>query len=106
VAQTAIRWGCSVVIAYFGYLSIVEMAGLDTKANIAIKLLGDLSVSNAVAWLFGGGGIAYGVKQRQLRQTTVERMHRRQVELEKEHDSRRTSSRLTSRGRTNPEDKQ
>lgn len=105
VITTAFPWAAACVLAYFAYRSIDVLAGQKTVANIGVRFLADVKVSEAVAWLFGSGGIAYGWKQRNLRRTTVERLSGRLTGLEQLRDSRRTSSRLTPRGETNPRDK-
>jgi hypothetical protein len=104
VFNTLIKWGGLLGISYFAYLSIDALAGQTTAADIGIKFLADVKVSEAVAWIFGGSGIAYGLRQRKLRRDTVERVQRRVEGLEKEIDPKRSSSELTRRGETPPED--
>lgn len=104
VVNHAIRVGGAVAIAYFGYRTVGVLAGETTTANIGIRFLADVRVSDAVAWLFGAGGVMYGLRQRRLRRSTVERLSGRITQLEKGIDSRRTSSHLTPRGETQPED--
>lgn len=99
-----IRWSAVCVICYFGYLSIKSLAGESTTADIGIKLMGDIRLSEVFAYLFGGGGVAYGYRQKKLRQNTVERLQGRNQTLEEKLDPHRTSSGITPRGETNPED--
>lgn len=103
-AHAVIRWAGAVLIAYFGYRTVAVLAGETTTANIGIRFLADLRVSEAVAWIFGASGVAYGLRQRTLRRSTVERLHGRIESFEKQLDPRRSSSQLTSRGETKPED--
>lgn len=105
VIMTGFPWLGACVIAYFGYKCIDVLAGEKTVANIGVRLFADVRISEAVAWLFGSGGVAYGWKQRSLRRMTVERLTGRITDLERKRDSSRSSSRLTSRGETNPKDK-
>jgi hypothetical protein len=104
IVNNLIRWGGLVMISYFGFLSAGALAGHHTFADIGIRVLADVRVSEAVAWIFGGSGVAYGMRQRKLRRDTVERLANRNIELEKRLDPNRTSSQLTPRGDTRPED--
>jgi len=106
VLQTIARWTGGVLIAYFGYRTVQALAGQVTLADIGLRFLADVKVSEAVAWLFGGSGLVLAARQRKLRRDTVERLEGRIRELEKASDPRRTSSRLTPRGETRPEDSQ
>ncbi|WP_144057448.1 hypothetical protein [Novipirellula maiorica] len=104
VINNAIRWtGCG-VIAYFLFKAIDSLSGQTTTADIGIGLVGQLELSDVFAILFGGGGAVYGARQKSLRQETVERLQLRIRELEENEDGSRTSSGLTPRGETNPED--
>jgi hypothetical protein len=78
-----------------------SLAGKQTFANIGISMLFD---SRVLGIIFGGGGILYGVAQRKLRQGTVKKFQPRIQQLEKLIDSKRSTSRLTAIGETNPED--
>jgi hypothetical protein len=93
-----------VLIAGFIYLSIKSLAGQHTFADIGLKVLGDVKISEAIAYVLAGGGITFGLNERKLRRTTVERLTERTIQLEKELDSRRSSSGLTTKGTTRSED--
>lgn len=99
------KWATLALIAYFGYLSIAVLAGKTTASNIAISFFSDLKINKDLALIFGGSGLAYGGYQRQLRKKTIERLQGRIQTLEKCLDQRRSSSKLTTRGSTRPEDK-
>jgi hypothetical protein len=105
VFLSLIRWGAIVLIVRYGYLSIEALAGKDTFTDIVINFLSDIKVSVAISWSVGAGGAIYGLKQRKLRRDTVERLQGRIKLLESEKDPSRTSSQLTKRGDTRPEDK-
>lgn len=105
VLNRAIAWVGIVLLARYGYLTVAALAGKTTAADIGIKVLGDVRVSEVLAWLFGGGGIAYGLGQRKLRRDTIERQAERVRSLEEKVDPRRSSSKLTKRGTTRPEDR-
>jgi hypothetical protein len=99
-----IKYGGYVWMAYYAYLSIDALAGNVTFASIVIDVLGSTGISVALGWLFGVVGITYGLFQRKLRKDVVERLAGRIKKYEMEKDKRRSSSRLTERGDTRPED--
>ena len=80
------------------------MAGKTTLSAIGINLLSNVTISNNLAWLLGGGGIIFGVRQRRLRKQIARRLERI-PELETAIDPGRTSSRLGPGGVTNVEDR-
>ena len=100
-----IRWGSIVLIVRYIFLSIESLAGKITLTDIGINFLGEVKVSIALAWSIGIFGAFYGLKQRKLRKDTIERLQLRNTELESQIDSNRSSSKLTVRGETRPEDK-
>lgn len=104
VLQSIIRWCAVVFIVRYGYLSIDILAGKDTAADIAVNFLANVTVSVALAWSVAAGGIYYGHRQNKLRKNTIERLHGRIHELETRLDRKRSSSHLTQRGDTRPED--
>jgi hypothetical protein len=102
---TAIKWGCALGVVRYISVMVVALAGETTTANIAMKILGNFSISQALAWSLSAGSAGYGLAQNKLRKDTVERLQSRIRELEESCDPRRSSSRLTPRGDTRPEDK-
>ena len=102
--QTAIPWVGAVAIAYFLYLSVDSLSGRHTFADIGFAVLADVKISEAIAYVFGAGGVLYGYKYRRLKGDNVERTAERIAELETRLDPDRSSSRLTPRGETRPED--
>jgi hypothetical protein len=106
IIHTIVPWGCAVLIAWFFERSVVSLAGQYTFAQIGVGFLGDFRISDSFAYIFGAGGIAYGIKRRKLYQDNIERTAQRIADYEKRLDERRSSSRLTPRGKTRPEDKQ
>lgn len=104
VLNNLIRWAGVVGCTGFVYLAISELAGQKTTADIGLELLADIKLSEVFAYLFGGGGVVYGMRQKKLRKDTVERLQDRVRRLEKAHDPNRTSSGLTPRGDTHPKD--
>ena len=100
-----IPWGSLVVIGYLLSGALNALAGKFTFADIGIRVLSDVRVSEGLTYLLGGGGIAYGLNERRLRRKAIERLSGRVQELEKRLDPKRTSSKLTRRGTTRPEDR-
>ena len=98
-------WGSLVAISAFIYLSIRAVSGQYTFADIGIKLVGDFKLSEAFSYLFGAGAMGYGLRERKLRRQTTERLANRNSTLERMIDTNRSSSNLTGRGTTNPEDR-
>ena len=104
-----------VVIALFGWLSIHDLAGQITVADISVlarAVAGEEGKSMCPAWyvigvfsLFGFFGIFLARKERKLRKDNTERLHLYQEKWESRQDPARSSSRLTKRGNTRPEDK-
>ena len=105
ISSNLFRWGAIVLIARYGYLSIESLAGQNTLADIGINFLSNIKVSVALAGAAGAGGLIYGERQRKLRKNTVERLQGRIRELETKIDPNRSTSDLTHRGDTRPEDK-
>lgn len=105
VVNNLIRWAGVVAIAGFVYLSIDSLAGETTSADIGVRIIGNIKLSEVFAFLFGGGGVAYGLRQRTLRRSTIERLQARIKKLEEKKDPARTSSGLTPKGDTHPNDK-
>jgi hypothetical protein len=105
LVQTSIPWVGAGWMAYMIYLSVDALAGRKTAADFGIKVIGNVEVNRAVAWLLVAlfGGTAY--RERRLRQKNIERLAPSVAQKEKVRDPKRSSSNLTSRGKTRPEDK-
>ena len=118
VIHSLVKWiGCPGIISFMLYLSIDSLSGKVTSANINVSIdlweqiknsLADVATScvsvGILGIIFGVGGIIFGRKCLQLKNETVEKLHQYQVKWEKQHDPKRTSSKLTPRGETRPED--
>lgn len=107
--DTAIRllvpWGSLVLIAFWVHGDVIALAGKQTLANIGLSFLGDIRTSDAVAYIFGAAGAGYGIAERTVRRRTIARLGEENKALEKLVDPHRSSSNLTRRGTTSPEDK-
>jgi hypothetical protein len=104
VLVNLIRWGAVVLSFRYLYLTVDSLAGQVTLAQIGINFLGNLTVSQSLAYIFGAGGVVYGYGERKLRQRTIRRLGPKRKELEVSIDPKRTSSKLTDKGETNPDD--
>lgn len=100
-----VKCGTGVWIVHYIYLMIESLSGKTTLADIGVSFLGELNISIAIAWMSFFGAVIYGLRQKKLRKDTVERLQTRITELEKGFDEKRSSSNLTKRGDTRPEDK-
>ncbi len=99
-----VPWGALVAIAYWIHADIVALAGKQTLAQIGLSFMGDIKISDAVAYVFGAAGAGYGMAERTLRRKTIARLADENRRLEQMVDPQRTSSNLTRHGTTRPED--
>lgn len=92
-------------VTYFGvFRPIHDLAGRNTQATFGLALLADIRPSEIVSYLFGLAGWIFGINAERLRRNVIERLTGRIADLEKQKDPHRTSSGLTTRGTTPPED--
>jgi hypothetical protein len=106
ITHTLIRYGGVVLPFYFMYLAANVLAGKSTTADIGIKMLGSLTITETVGYAVGAAGALYGLNERKLRRDKTEYLQDRIQKLEKQMDPKRSTSRLTTRGTTNPVDKE
>lgn len=99
-----IKYGFLAFVAYCAYGASAVLAGKYTFAQIGIRVLGDIKIANSIGYVVGGGGIIYGRRQKKLKEDTIQKLAPRIRELETAIDPMRSSSGLTERGRTRPED--
>jgi hypothetical protein len=90
---------------FFVYKSVVALAGKETLASLGMSVFGNVKVSDGILYVLTGSGLVYGLGQRSLRRRTIKRLTPRSIDLERKLDPGRTSSGLTSKGTTRPEDK-
>jgi|ERR1019366_9815845 hypothetical protein len=109
IVDTAVRllipWGSLVAIVFWVHSDVVALAGKQTMAHIGMSFMGDIRVSDAVAYIFGAAGAGYGIAERTLRRKNIARLAEENRTLETTVDPLRSSSNLTRRGTTRPEDK-
>jgi hypothetical protein len=84
---------------------LIAFAGKQTDASVVIQLVAKLQLDRWIAYIFGTGGIAYGYAQNKLRRRTINRLSGHGAELESRLYPERTSSALTSDGKTNVRDR-
>jgi hypothetical protein len=103
--RTALRCTAWVLVAYFAFSALEAMAGKTTSIFVqwGKNLVTDLRVVVSIS-LAGLAGL-WGLLERRERQRTVVRLHQRIKELETRIDPKRSSSTLTTRGTTNPRDR-
>lgn len=101
------KWGCLAFVAWVFSPTIAQFAGKITDVSFLAVINSEgmpivLLIGTCV--VFGAGGIWYGRSQSSLRKSTVERLHKYQVKHETSVHPGRTTSKLTPRGDTRPED--
>jgi hypothetical protein len=104
VLQALLKWGGICAIAYFAYKSIASLSGQTTVANLALKVLGNLTISQSVAYTVAGGSAVWALGERSLRKKTVAKLSERLKNHETDIDKTRTSSTLPKSGNTRKED--
>jgi hypothetical protein len=102
--RTAIRVSGGCFAAWCLYLSIDSVAGKTTALSVGLSFLWDVRL--ALAFSIAGSAILWATAERWLRHRKVEFMQGRIRELELKIDPRRTTSGLTTKGRTNPKDRE
>lgn|SRR5690348_6333529 len=104
VIKAFLKYGSAVwCMSYIAKIAMA-LAGKTTITSFALSLLGNEKMLNSVLYILAGGGVTYGWGQRRLRRRDIERLTPRPRQLETMLDPNRTSSGLTPRGTTRPED--
>jgi hypothetical protein len=104
LGKEAIRWFGISFCVYWIYRIFESLAGETTIASVVVDVLGKVEVTTTITLSAGGFGVLYGLWQRKLRKDTVQRLQSRNTALELKLDPTRTSSLLTARGDSRPED--
>lgn len=93
-----------VLVTYFGvFRPIHDLAGRNTQAHFGASLLADIRPTEIISYVFGLAGWIFGLNAQRLRRNVTERLAGRIADSERQRDPNRTSSGLTTRGKTPPE---
>ena len=103
--RTFIRCAAFVAGAWFLAGAISDLAGRDTNVfvNLFLSVFADFKLVISVA--LTGCAIAWAMVERRLRHRKVEYLQERVRSLETDIDPQRSTSTLTTRGQTNPRDR-
>lgn len=110
--QQVFRYVTYCVIAFlvtrYLFLSIRELAGRQTNADILVKAYADLRANKPIAvilsWLLTASATAWGFGERRARKRVIERLHPKAIDRQMARDPNRGTSGITSRGDTRPGD--
>jgi hypothetical protein len=105
VARLAIYGTVFVLSVRYIAGAFMVYAGKQSYADLSLSLVGKLSLDRWLAYIFGSGGVAYGMLERNLRKSNIKRMRGQTSEFELRMDPKRTSSGLTRTGDTRREDR-
>lgn len=101
--RTAVRGVCLVAVVWLAGNIVGPLAGENTALSLGVSFLGDLKVS--LAFTLAASAAAWAVVERVLRQRKTQYLQDRVRELEARLDPHRSTSGLTPKGKTNPNDK-
>src|SRR5205807_2725522 len=96
--------GAVILCVYFLSAAMRGFAGQITTASFTLRLLVNIFVKWALTMTVSGLSLALYFRERRQHEKTRERLTKRITELELRIHPARTSSHLTSRGRTRKED--
>lgn len=99
------KYGFLCFFCYCAMQGVQSLSGQTTVADIGLNLGTDIKLSQAVAWIFGGSAIGYGMRERRLRQKNIARTESQLKTHELRLNESRGTSGLTIQGHTNPGDK-
>ena len=101
-----VKYGSYCFIAYFAFQALSQFAGESTQAALAFSYLTSEATGVTISISLTVNVMLYiwGRNEKKLRQSTVERLHGRIKELETQLDPKRSTSGLTARGTTHPND--
>lgn len=111
--QVVSKWLAVCVVAYFVFKSVeilaISLNGKVTIADIRFEAItrwfSNSNTTCTLSAILGVAGIFYGRIQSNLKKDAIERLHPYQEKYENLIDRERSSSLLTKRGDTRPEDK-
>jgi hypothetical protein len=105
ISKSAIKYGFFAFCAYYAFRAIEVLAGKTTVSSIVFSILANFTVRETIYIILAGGGIIYGIGEREMRRRNIRRITDEKNALERILDANRSSSELTTRGTTKPEDR-
>jgi hypothetical protein len=102
--RTALVFGCILGIAYFCQRTVHDLAGKTTAADIGLKFLGTLKISEGLAWATAAICLGTAVKTRRTNGNMAARLARL-ADFERSIDPNRSSSHLSPTGMPRKEDR-
>lgn len=105
--RTGIRTLGVLVVAWLGFRALEALGGQDTSVSIVVSLIltAFFELKFILAIILAAACAGWAVAERILRYRKVEQMQSRIIKLETAIDPGRTSSGLTPKGKTHPQDK-
>lgn len=99
-----IKWAGSIVLAWVLKGWVMALAGrtTDVVAKIFVNVFADLRF--AICFAVTGASVVWALVEKRLRHKAIERLSPRVRVQELKSDPERTSSNLTTKGKTNPRD--
>lgn len=91
-------------LAYFSYLSIIELAGKTTITNMVVGYFTAKESDYGIPWLLALFCLLWGYLERRERRRKTEELHKYNKKLEEIINPNRTSSGILPNGETNPKD--
>lgn len=82
-------WALAVLAAYYVRESIQSATHQPTFSQAWMQVMTRLPQVRAFAFIFGMLGLAYGIKERELRRASTERLMQRTAELERQLNEQR-----------------
>jgi len=104
VLTTSVKWGALVWMAYFADHAFESLSGKQTVADIAVKVLGNLTISKYVYLFLAGGCATWACGERRLRRKRGADLTARLKLHETSADPGRSSSTLPPTGQTRKDD--
>lgn len=105
VIKAFIKYGSYTACCFFIADAIKALSGNVTDANIVVDLLGSLKLNTTIAWSVSLICVLWAFSERKLRQKKTSYFGERNAVLERMVDTKRSSSKLSVSGKTNPKDK-
>ncbi|HEV2351816.1 MAG TPA: hypothetical protein VG028_18445 [Terriglobia bacterium] len=103
--QMNLKVGGVVAICAIFASALKALSGRQALLSMTLLLVANLKLSEKISFVLGFGGALYGYRQRRLRGTVIEMMSEHQRKLEQTPDPRRSSSEITPKGTTRPDDR-